>query len=153
MHLINEFFIYVLSKTLMNKGSFHSLLELFLASSGRHSYIAFVKTERHNTRRECGARLRLTKSDGGNREKKNRRFNGNDFERARHLIGVIGRPSKLHKEDPGEPKGKGPRRRGWKKRRVGGGGRGKWNPALVDRDKTSNFVSEVRRQSSRLAKS
>ena len=80
------------------------------------------------------------------KKKKKRRFNSNDFERTRHLIEVIGRPSRLHKEGPlppppDGPKGKGPRRR--EKRR--GRGRGKWNPALVDRDKTSNFVSEVRR--------
>lgn len=63
-----------------------------------------------------------------------------------HLIEVIGRPSRLHKEEPAADR---------KEKELGERGRkrGKWNPALVDHDKTSNFVSEVRRQSSRLAES
>lgn len=34
------------------------------------------------------------------KKRKKRRFNSNDFERTRHLIEVIGRPSRLHKEGP-----------------------------------------------------
>ena len=37
------------------------------------------------------------------KKKKKRRFNSNDFERTRHLIEVIGRPSRLHKEGPLPP--------------------------------------------------
>lgn len=57
---------------------------------------------------EGGTRFQLT-SKAKKKKKRNgkkRRFNSNDFERTRHLIEVIGRPSRLHKEDPDGPKRK-----------------------------------------------